>query len=536
MDIATYNKIVERLEKVTGIENERLNQLDYETVDELSVIIDSPDYKDSEIKSLVDIACQAGEIFECEKNICNFYSHNYGMVDYDDFNDHKNIPLITNKNDISVFADLTEYKIYTTYKDRVVKVEEYGTPYNMQKALKNLNYDKMRNVLTEDMKNGGMIVVTPNGKTHETLSDVKFDENVRIFVDMDGTLARFHDEVKYLERMWEEGFFKELKPFEEIVDSIHILKRDNPDAEIYILSAAIEGEPPYCQQQKHEWLDKYLPEIDRSHRIFTEIGKPKADYIEGGISSTDILIDDYNKGLEEWEKCGGTAVKCVNNINHKGLVGPLWEGKLIHNDDFPSAIASDICTIARNVARADRRGLSKMQDENYHAHYLHAEYVTYMDAYRIYDPNKPSSTIAYDDRPIEEIDAQIKERGYDGLILDDIQDDEKYKMRTPIPNDDDECRIYKSKNIEGLELICYSDGSGCAKYNGKKIGSYDIMSQEMDINNSGAYHVEGSGSEFVDTFQRAVEKYINKKSGINTHVDENVYEDDYDDEQDNGRK
>lgn len=26
----------------------------------------------------------------------------------------------------------------------------------------------------------------------------------RLFVDMDGTLARFHDEVSYLERMWEQ--------------------------------------------------------------------------------------------------------------------------------------------------------------------------------------------------------------------------------------------------------------------------------------------------------------------------------------------
>ena len=28
----------------------------------------------------------------------------------------------------------------------------------------------------------------------------------RLFVDMDGTLARFHDEVQYLERMFEKGF------------------------------------------------------------------------------------------------------------------------------------------------------------------------------------------------------------------------------------------------------------------------------------------------------------------------------------------
>ena len=164
----------------------------------------------------------------------------------------------------------------------------------------------------------------------------------RLFVDMDGTLARFHDEVRYLERMWEEDFFTDLKPFQELVDGIRMFKQQNPDAEVFILSAAIEGEPPYCKQQKHKWLDRYLPEIDREHRIFTEIGTPKAQYITGGISGTDILIDDYNKGLEEWQRSGGRAVKCINNINHKGLHGKLWEGETIRNSDSPAAISAKL--------------------------------------------------------------------------------------------------------------------------------------------------------------------------------------------------
>ena len=175
------------------------------------------------------------------------------------------------------------------------------------------------------------------------------NDKVRIFVDMDGTLARFHDEVRYLERMWEEGFFEQLKPFQEMVDSIKLLKKHNPNAEIFILSAAIEGEPPYCKRQKHEWLDRYLPEIDKEHRIFTDIGVPKADYIKGGVKKTDILIDDYNKGLEEWEQFGGTSVKCHNNINHKGLIGKLWEGEIIHNFEAPEKICKDIVAIANSL-------------------------------------------------------------------------------------------------------------------------------------------------------------------------------------------
>lgn len=33
------------------------------------------------------------------------------------------------------------------------------------------------------------------------------------------------------------------------------------------------------------------------------------------LSEKDILIDDYNPNLINWKKHGGTAIKCVNNIN-----------------------------------------------------------------------------------------------------------------------------------------------------------------------------------------------------------------------------
>lgn len=41
----------------------------------------------------------------------------------------------------------------------------------------------------------------------------------RLLVDMDGTLARFHDQANYLERMFEKDFFRELEPFENMVEA-----------------------------------------------------------------------------------------------------------------------------------------------------------------------------------------------------------------------------------------------------------------------------------------------------------------------------
>lgn len=175
----------------------------------------------------------------------------------------------------------------------------------------------------------------------------------RLFVDMDGTLARFHDEVQYLERMFEKGFFLGLKPFEEAVEAVNNLASMSDEVEVFILSAAIDGEPPYCRDEKHQWLDKYCPNIDRDHRIFTQTGVPKSEYIPGGISETDILWDDYNKNLEEWQESGGTAVKCHNNINHKGLIGALWQGALVSNSTAPKEIENSIMEIIEDCENSD---------------------------------------------------------------------------------------------------------------------------------------------------------------------------------------
>lgn len=154
----------------------------------------------------------------------------------------------------------------------------------------------------------------------------------RLFVDMDGTLARFHDEVKYLERMYEPNFFRELKPFENAVNTIRLFEKTHPEWEVYILSSVLFGEPPGCEKQKQDWIDLYLPEIDRAHRLFPDMGTDKSTVIPGGIGITDVLLDDYNKNLEEWQQAGGTAIKFVNNVNDRALRGNRWNGMRMHYD------------------------------------------------------------------------------------------------------------------------------------------------------------------------------------------------------------
>lgn len=182
-------------------------------------------------------------------------------------------------------------------------------------------------------------------------------DKIRIFVDMDGTIARFHDENLYLERMFEKGFFSGLKPFDNAVEAIKHIIDNHPNAYVYVLSAAITT--PYCLAEKNAWLDKYLPNIDKEHRIFVEnLSTAKSLCVPGSymykddngkyhnkIFKNDILIDDYNKNLEEWERDGGTAIKAKNNINHKGLHGELWKGDLIDITDTAESIVERLTEI-----------------------------------------------------------------------------------------------------------------------------------------------------------------------------------------------
>lgn len=170
----------------------------------------------------------------------------------------------------------------------------------------------------------------------------------RLFIDLDGTVARFYDaSPNYLEEMYEKGYFRNLQPYENMTEGIKLFMEQHKDVEVFALSAKVNGEPPYCEAEKQEWLDEYLPEIDREHRLFTEIGHNKAEYIPNGISKGDVLYDDYNKNLIDWENSGGVALKCHNNINMKGLGAyggdkVMWEGQVLKNDIEPQDIANSL--------------------------------------------------------------------------------------------------------------------------------------------------------------------------------------------------
>lgn len=148
---------------------------------------------------------------------------------------------------------------------------------------------------------------------------------MRIFVDMDGTLAKWNN-VEF-EQLFEEGYYRNLEPNKKLLDEVNNLISQGED--IYILSAYLT-ESNYAKKEKEEWVKQYLPELPKEKQIFVPYGTNKAEYLKehySPITNEDYLIDDYTKNLLEWKELGGTGIKYINGINH---TRKTWNGLMIY--------------------------------------------------------------------------------------------------------------------------------------------------------------------------------------------------------------
>lgn len=101
----------------------------------------------------------------------------------------------------------------------------------------------------------------------------------RVFIDMDGTLYRFHDHIVdesghvQIEKMYEPDFFIKLDPFENMKDAINLLYSvDKEEVEIFVLSSADIKE---VVEQKTTVLIEIFHSLMKSIDYFRKHGKAK---------------------------------------------------------------------------------------------------------------------------------------------------------------------------------------------------------------------------------------------------------------------
>lgn len=154
-------------------------------------------------------------------------------------------------------------------------------------------------------------------------------KTINLFVDMDGTIAKFYHNKKCLEKMYEKGYFGNL-PTYAMANKINEFASKDTCVNVYILSACIESE--YCEQEKVEWLLKYMPNINPLNFIFTQVGESKVlkarEKVENFNECINILLDDYTLNLEIWQTHSPLcmSVKFLNGIND---TTKSWQGERV---------------------------------------------------------------------------------------------------------------------------------------------------------------------------------------------------------------
>lgn len=161
------------------------------------------------------------------------------------------------------------------------------------------------------------------------MNSMNENKQMRLYIDMDNVLMKLNKEANK-EKLYRAGYFLNLPVTTSVRCSIKSYMEDHPNAEIYVLSPYL-SDSKYALKEKQQWLDEWLPEIDKEHRIFYPHEESKEKYIVGGVRNTDILLAEREETLVTWEAAGGKGVRLIKDSNDtKGI----WQGKCIDLNEF----------------------------------------------------------------------------------------------------------------------------------------------------------------------------------------------------------
>lgn len=131
-----------------------------------------------------------------------------------------------------------------------------------------------------------------------------------VYIDIDGTAAYWHTDGKglsYPEQILDPKYhyYRDLEPHEYIIDLARELQ--NRGLDVCILSATDRE----VFADRWEWIDQNMPFIPKENIFMCPIGADKSKFCKNNAEIS-ILIDDYEKNLDEWK---GKTFKSINNVN-----------------------------------------------------------------------------------------------------------------------------------------------------------------------------------------------------------------------------
>ena len=136
---------------------------------------------------------------------------------------------------------------------------------------------------------------------------------INLFLDLDGTLAKFNSKRNALKRFDNEiGFFANLKPYKYIEFVNELATKENVN--VYVISATPNEQ---ADKDKLVWIKKYLNQINDKNICFCRLNENKAKVIKDKLNITIdnncLLLDDYTKNLIEWKNLNGIGIKRITS-------------------------------------------------------------------------------------------------------------------------------------------------------------------------------------------------------------------------------
>lgn len=163
-------------------------------------------------------------------------------------------------------------------------------------------------------------------------------KEIRIFIDMDGVLAKWQKDTPF-EEVQKKGYFKSLSANINMIIATKLMIKNGMN--VNILSTVLPDN--HSAYDKSCWLDEHLPEIPVEKRFFVPYNKDKNVYIQEQtdpeIFSIDVLLDDFSENLHKWAKSDKIGIKILNGINNSN---GTWKGKKISLFDSPEFIVKEI--------------------------------------------------------------------------------------------------------------------------------------------------------------------------------------------------
>lgn len=148
--------------------------------------------------------------------------------------------------------------------------------------------------------------------------------------DMDGVLVKYERDAYVGDnpRYMQDGYYRTCEPDENGIRLIEYCMKMIP-LDTFITTSVRSDHRNQMILDKLAWIDKYIPEFDIGTRFIANSFLDKSALFEhlrmASLNRKDILIDDYNPRLFNWDMRGGTAIKYLNGINSP----ESWHGAVL---------------------------------------------------------------------------------------------------------------------------------------------------------------------------------------------------------------